>query len=138
MKLNKPEKAALILAAVFVALVVGYHFGVDSSGGDFTVSTENKYVRIGEGEYTASESGVPAESAAPPQSDGAAGGRININTAEASELCLLPGIGETLANRIITYRDEHGPFKSLDDIMNVSGIGEAKFSAVSDMITLAD
>jgi len=51
-------------------------------------------------------------------------GKININTASAAELADLPGIGPALSERIIAYRKEHGPFESVGDLINVSGIGE--------------
>ena len=51
-------------------------------------------------------------------------GRVNINTAGLSELCALPGIGESLAGRIIDYREQNGPFARPEDIMRVSGIGQ--------------
>jgi len=51
-------------------------------------------------------------------------GKINVNEASAAELERLPGIGETLAARIIAYREEHGPFRALDELQNVSGIGK--------------
>lgn len=53
-------------------------------------------------------------------------GKININTATAKQLELLPGIGEVIAQRIVDYRTENGPFQTVDDITNVSGIGETK------------
>lgn len=49
--------------------------------------------------------------------------RVNINTATAAELDLLPGIGPALAGRILDYRASHGPFSTLDDLDGVSGIG---------------
>ena len=63
-------------------------------------------------------------------------GRININTASKSELMDLSGVGEVIAGRIIDYRDRHGPFKSTDEIMNVSGIGERRYEAIKDSITV--
>ena len=63
-------------------------------------------------------------------------GRININTATRSELMDLSGVGEVIAGRIIDYRDRHGPFKSTDEIMNVSGIGERRYEAIKDSITV--
>lgn len=63
------------------------------------------------------------------------GGLININTASKAELELLPGIGPALAERIIQYREENGYFMSIEDIKNVSGIGEKRFEQLKDKIT---
>lgn len=62
--------------------------------------------------------------------------RISINTASKEQLCTLPGIGPSTAEKIIAYRNENGLFQSIEDIMNVSGIGQAKFEKIKDMITL--
>lgn len=62
-------------------------------------------------------------------------GKVNINTCSKEELLSLPGIGEVIADRIIKYR-EGNPFKRIEDIMNVSGIGEKKFEGIKDMITV--
>ena len=59
---------------------------------------------------------------------------VNINTAGVSELTTLPGIGESRANDIISYRDSNGGFKRIEDIMNVPGIKEAAFSRIKDYI----
>ena len=61
---------------------------------------------------------------------------ININTASKEELETLPGIGEVLAQRIIDYRRTNGYFKSIEEIKEVSGIGEKKFEAIKDLITV--
>ena len=61
---------------------------------------------------------------------------ININTASASELDGLPGIGPTLAGRIVAYRTENGPFVSPEDIINVAGIGPATYERFKDLITV--
>lgn len=63
------------------------------------------------------------------------GGKININNCSKEELMTLPGIGEVLAGRIIDYR-EANPFKSIEDIRNVSGIGEKRFEEIKDLIII--
>lgn len=61
---------------------------------------------------------------------------ININIASQSELETLPGIGPTTAQKIITYRQQNGPFVTIDDIINVSGIGPGTFERIKDLITV--
>lgn len=61
--------------------------------------------------------------------------RIDLNCAAAEELSALPGIGRELAERIVAYRRENGPFASADEIMNIPGIGEKIYEAVRDRIT---
>ena len=63
-------------------------------------------------------------------------GLVNINTASKEELTSLSGIGAGYADRIIAYRNEKGPFKSIEDIMKVSGIKEKLFSRIKDYITV--
>lgn len=61
-------------------------------------------------------------------------GRININTATEQQLMLLPGVGETTAKKIIEFRTENNGFNTVEDIMNVSGIGEKKFAQMKPYI----
>ncbi len=61
-------------------------------------------------------------------------GRVNINTADVDELTTLTGIGETRAQEIISYRESNGAFSSTEDLMNVSGIGEATYAKLQDQI----
>ena len=63
-------------------------------------------------------------------------GMVNINNADAAELETLPGIGPSTAAKIVADREASGPFKSKEDLMRVSGIGEKKFAAVEDLICL--
>lgn len=62
-------------------------------------------------------------------------GKININTSSAEELKKLDGIGEAKANSIIDYRNKNGNFKSIEDLLNVSGISEKIFNNIKDKIT---
>jgi competence protein ComEA len=59
---------------------------------------------------------------------------VNINTATLEELDTLPGIGQTLAQAIIDYRDTYGEFYYIEDIMNVPGIGDSTFNNIKDLI----
>ena len=62
---------------------------------------------------------------------------VDLNTAGVQELTTLPGIGESLAKRIVDYRTEHGPFESPEALMEVSGIGEKKLEELRDYVTVA-
>lgn len=63
-------------------------------------------------------------------------GKVNINTASISELMTLNGIGESRAKDIISYREKNGPFKTIEDIKNVSGIGESTYANIKENITV--
>lgn len=63
---------------------------------------------------------------------------ININSATASELETLPGIGEVKANQIVAYREEHGMFLNIEDLLNVPGIGPELLEKIRSEITLSD
>ena len=62
--------------------------------------------------------------------------KININTATQTELESIPGIGSSTATKIIDYRKENGKFKNIEDIKNISGIGDAKFEKMKDYISV--
>ena len=63
-------------------------------------------------------------------------GVVNINTADASQLSLLPRVGEKAAQRIIEYRTQHGPFKKPSDLMQVKGVGEKTYANLSRYIAV--
>ena len=69
------------------------------------------------------------------QNESSISDKININTATKDELTTLTGIGEATANKIINYR-KNSPFKEIEDIMNVPGIGEAKFNNIKEDICI--
>jgi comEA protein len=78
-----------------------------------------------------------AQSAAPQKTDAKAPVTVNLNTATATELEALPGIGASTAARIIEYRGKNGPFKKIEELMNVKGVGEKSFLKLRAQLTVA-
>ncbi|MET7374084.1 ComEA family DNA-binding protein [Micromonospora arida] len=76
--------------------------------------------------------------AAGPAAGGAApaAGPLNLNTATLAQLDALPGVGPVLAQRILTHRDQHGGFKSVGDLRQVDGIGDARYEQLKDLVTV--
>ncbi len=100
---------------------------------------EQLYV-VAAGEATpvpvATPSKASGTSAAPAATKGLVTGKINLNTATLAELDTLPGIGPSIAQRIIDYRTQNGEFKKLDDLKQVRGIGDVLFNQMKDSLTL--
>ena len=124
----------LLLAAVtlaFIALLVGYLIGRGNGGGVvITPQKETESVTVSRDAPDESTRSLPqsAESVFP----------VNVNTATERELTEIPGIGEVLAERIIAYRTENGPFDSVYDLTAVKGIGENKLEEMLEYITVAE
>lgn len=132
--LEKWTKTELILLALTLAFLVctGVIFALRTAHGgqtDYVVRTGSS-ASIPEPEDT--EEVMPAPE--PPTPDHP----LDINTADAETLDLLPGIGETLAGRIVAYRAENGPFAETADIMNVEGIGEGIYGDIQELITVGE
>ncbi|WP_405103519.1 helix-hairpin-helix domain-containing protein [Micromonospora sp. NBC_01412] len=75
--------------------------------------------------------GQPVGAGAP-----AAGGPINLNTATLAQLDTLPGVGPVLAQRILNHRDQHGGFRSVGDLRQVEGIGDARYEQLKELVTV--
>lgn len=85
-----------------------------------------------EGEQAWAPSGTSGQAQAGSASPG--GGLVNLNTADAEELCTLPGVGEATAADIVADRERNGPFASVEDLMRVSGIGERKLERLRERV----
>jgi competence protein ComEA len=79
---------------------------------------------------------VPGPSGAVAGPTATGDGKIAINRATAAELDALPGVGPVLAERIVAHRDQHGPFATVEDLLQVSGIGEAKLASIRDLVSV--
>jgi competence protein ComEA len=88
------------------------------------------------GEATAPPPAAPGKSNASSAATKTPIGIININTATLEELDALPGIGPSLAQRIVDYREQNGAFQKIEDVKKVRGIGDALFGDIKDMITV--
>ncbi|MEI7645612.1 MAG: ComEA family DNA-binding protein [Chloroflexales bacterium] len=86
--------------------------------------------RIGEAAPVAA-AGTPVSADQP-----APGGLIDLNHASAADLVDLPGIGQAIADRIVAYREQQGPFQSVEDLQNVTGIGAKLFAKISPLVTV--
>ena len=117
----------LVLFMIGMAMMIGLFIGRITSGDRIVIEKDETLPESAENtDYT--EGSLPS----------IIDGKININTADIELLMYLPGVGQTLALRIIGYRTEHGPFTDLNQLLNVSGIGEAKLESIIDYITIGD
>lgn len=126
----KKQGSALLLALtlVFASFSLGFFSGRNFAGPSVQVSPLSTTSPIATEESTQPDS--PVSEPTSPE------GLINVNTADQQTLMLLPGVGEVLSQRIIDYRNKNGPFGSLRDLLNVSGIGEQKLEAIIPLATV--
>ena len=115
---------------------------VDMAGGPRNgaeLGALNLAAPLSDGQQVLVSKAAPAGAGAVPTAPGtspAATALVNVNTAAAEELETLPGIGEVLAATIIAYREGHGPFTTVDQLLDVSGIGEVTLEEIRDLVTV--
>ena len=85
----------------------------------------------------AAPAGQRASTQATPAAKASGSGPLNLNTATVAQLEALPGIGKSVAERILEYREKSGGFKKVEDLMNVRGIGEKSFLKLKPLITVS-
>ena len=133
----------ITLAAAFLAFCLG--FGVSR----WTQHTDGVTVRTARAVSAQAESAQPSvpATAAPteepkeapteaPTQPPTEPGPLDLNHATAQELTTLPGIGEVLAQRIVDYREAHGPFQSVEELIAVEGIGEGRLEKLRELVTV--
>ena len=120
---NTPVSILAWACLLLAAFLAGMFIGRNVAGGPIQTTVLNT--------PGTSQSSTPASSV-PSQ------GKVNINTATLEELMTLEGIGQTYAQRIIDYREANGPFTDIKQIKNVSGIGDKRYEAIKDFITIGD
>ena len=115
--MNKSEKFLLFICFILSSIIVSYNlFFVPSLPNANVVKKEFVFKEFKSNSSKSHE------------------GKININLSDKNELIKIPGIGESIAERIIEYREQNGGFSSISEIMNVKGIGDVKFNSMKDHI----
>lgn len=118
----------IILTVAFIAFTVGFYLGRNQNQEPVLVSIPPSML-TNPVEATMSE---PKETTPEP----AITFPIDINSAGLAEFAALPGIGDILAQRILDYRESHGAFSSVEDLLNVKGIGKLRFEEILDLIMI--
>lgn len=127
--MRKPKISALPwITIVFAAFTLGFFLGRNQNRNDLSVSVAEEFMTI-----PASQT---VTSVAATEETAVITFPISINQAGKEELMALPGIGDVLADRILNFRTEHGPFMSPEELLNVEGIGKKRLEEILDLITI--
>lgn len=113
--------------------------GVDAvaAAGGFTPTADAAALNLARFVSDGEQIVVPAAGAGAPTAPGVSpDGRVNLNTADAATLDTLPGVGPATAAKILAWRESNGRFESVEDLLDVGGIGEAKWEGLRDLVTV--
>lgn len=129
-----PEKILIIIALVLFAGIIFYNAFYIPPATIPTVIYLDKDPDDSQDDTKSSDENSGSQNSDSSNSTNPISGKININTASVSELDELPGVGEAIAKKIIEYREYNGNFSTIEEIKNVSGIGDSKFEKMKDYI----
>lgn len=110
-----------------------------AAAGGFAETADRHFLNLARFVSDGEQIWVPAvgeATLAPSATAGAGAGKVNLNTADATALEMLPRVGPTMAKRIIAWREEHGRFGSVDELLSVPGIGDKTFADLKDLVTV--
>lgn len=123
--ISRYEKAALGLTAAFLLFTGGWFYARQSAAQPYTVTVSQSAPEVSSAPAASNNEESKPESLLE-------GEVIDVNSAPVEDLQRLPGIGEKRAQAIVAWREEHGPFQSVDELIQVSGIGEKLLAGLRD------
>lgn len=127
--MRKPNISLLpVITIVFAVFTLGFFLGRNQSCNDIVVSVPENMLTL--------PACQPASNTEPPERVRDISFPVSINRAGKEEFMALPGIGEVLAERIIRYRGEIGRFSSVEELLNVDGVGAKHLEEIRDLITI--
>jgi competence protein ComEA len=107
-----------------------------AAAGGFTAEADQAQLNLARFLVDGEQIVVPAVGENAAASSGESGGKVNLNSADATQLQALPRIGPAMAQRIIDWRETNGRFASVEDLLSVTGIGAKTFAALKDLVTV--
>lgn len=119
----------ICLTVCFAAFTAGYFLGRNYSPAPVQLSVPERLL-------TTATTAATTEPETTEETRPAVSFPLDVNSATAEDLTALPGIGPVLAQRIVTYRESHGDFQAVEELLNVEGIGEKRMESIAELLTI--